>query len=250
VLTLAVLLPFWKPLQGLPLKVALAALAIGTFSFYFLYAAIETTESLTTVAIATQLMPALSAILAMVFYREAILARKWLGIAVATVGALFLAGATQSTLSVAGLGLTVLSVLFYAGGSIVIGKSTTMEIWRVLAWTAALSVPPLAVFAASTGPMLPDLELLELRHWAALVFVALLSALLGQAVLFRLYRLYPVSDVAPWVLLVPLFAGISSIWLYNEQITLTLVVGGGIVLAGVWIQQQGPKQAAREPGAE
>jgi len=245
VLTLAILLPWWKPFRRIPWQLMAAALAIGTASFYLLYQAISITESLTTVAVATQLMPTLSAILALLFYHEHISSRKWLGIAIATAGAVYLAGATSSNLSLAALGLTVLAVLFYSVGSIIIGKSRSVGVWRMLAWISAMSILPLGLMAAVSGPLYPDPNLIQVHHWLALLFAVVFSALFGQAVLFNLYRRYPVSDVAPWTLLIPFFAGLSSILYYDESITLGLFVGGAIVLFGVWIQQSGSGKKPR-----
>jgi O-acetylserine/cysteine efflux transporter len=243
-ITLVILLPWWQAFKGIPWKLALAALAIGAASFSLLYAAIDITESLTTVAVATQLMPVLSAILAWFFYHEQISGSKWLGIGIATAGAVYLAGATESALSVAALGLTVISVLFYSAGSIVIGKSNAVGIWRMLAWVSALSLLPLGLLTALSGPLLPAYDVMQDRHWMGLLFSVVFSGLLGQATLFYLYRQYPVSMVAPWVLLVPLFVGVSSIVFYDEAMTLTLILGGCIVMLGVWIQQRAP---ARTP---
>ncbi len=41
VLTLTILLPWWKPFRRIPWQLVAAALAIGTGSFYFLYQAIS-----------------------------------------------------------------------------------------------------------------------------------------------------------------------------------------------------------------
>ena len=46
VLTLAILLPWWKPFKRISWQLFAAALAIGTGSFYLLYRAISITESL------------------------------------------------------------------------------------------------------------------------------------------------------------------------------------------------------------
>jgi O-acetylserine/cysteine efflux transporter len=239
VLTLLLLLPWWRPFQRIPARLMLAALVIGTVSFYLLNLAISLTDSLTTVAVTSQLMPPLSAILATVFYRERTGARKWIGILVATAGAIYLAGVTESVLSLQAMGITVLSVLLYAAGTIVIGKDDAVDVWRMLAWISAVSVLPLGALTALSGPLLPDVGSLQARHWSALIYAAVFSALFGQAVLLQLYRRYPVSAVAPWMLLVPLVAGLTAAAVYGESITSGLVIGGGIVLLGVWLQQRG-----------
>jgi drug/metabolite transporter (DMT)-like permease len=77
------------------------------------------------------------------------------------------------------------------------------------------------------------------------LFAVVFSALLGQFVLLKLYRIYPVTEVAPWMLLVPFFAGLSAIMVYGESISYSLFLGGAIVLFGVWIQQS---RSGRTPG--
>jgi O-acetylserine/cysteine efflux transporter len=239
VLTLAILLPWWKPFKPISLKLLAAALSIGAVAFYLLYEAIGMTESLTTVAVGTQLMPPLTAILALLFFRERISTRKWLGILVATIGAVYLAGASTSTLSGTALGLTFLSVFFYSVGSIIIGNSTSVSVWRMLAWISVMSLIPLGLIALARGPLYPDLALMQIQHWLAFLFAVVISGLLGQASLFYLYGKYPVSDVAPWVLLTPFFAGLFSMLIFSESISLSLMLGGAIILLGVWIQQRG-----------
>lgn len=242
--TLAILLPWWKPFQRIPWQLMLAALSIGMVSFYLLYRAISITESLTTVAVATQLLPTLSAILALLIYRESVSARKWAGILIATAGAVYLAGVTRSPLSTTALGLTVLSVLFYAGGSIVIGKSASVSVWRMLAWISAMSLLPLGLMAALSGPLFPDPGAMQVNHWLALLYSVVFSALCGQAVLFLMYRKYPVSEVVPWTLLVPFFTGISAVLFYSESINFSLGFGGVIVIFGVWVQQRSDRRSA------
>lgn len=238
ILTLVILLPWWKPFKPISLNLLAAALSIGAVAFYLLYAAIGMTESLTTVAVGTQLFSPLSALLALVFFQEHISPGKWLGILIATTGAIYLTGATTSMLSVTALGLTFLSVLFYAGGSIILGKSTAVSVWRMLAWISAMSLIPLGLMTAAIGPLYPDLGLMQIQHWLALLFAVVLSGLLGQAVLFYLYGKYPVSDVAIWALLIPFFAGLSSILVYQESLSLSLLLGGAIVVLGVWVQNR------------
>ena len=238
-LTLVILLPWWKPFKPISTKLLAAAMSIGAVAFYLLYAAIGMTESLTTIAVGNQMLPPLSALLALLFYQERISSRKWLGILIATTGAIYLTGATTSMLSVMALGLTFLAVLFYSAGSIIIGKSTSVGVWRMLAWMSAVSLIPLGLMTAAAGPLYPDPGLMQVQHWLAFLFSVVLSGLLGQAALFYLYGKYPVSNVAPWLLLVPLFVGFFSILMYGESISPSLLLGGAIVLLGVWVQNRG-----------
>lgn len=243
--TLIVLLPWWKPWLKVSVRFLAACLAIGAVSFYLLFLAVQLTDSLTTVAIGTQLLAPISALLALLLYRESISRRNWFGILLATGGAIYIASGGATILSAVALGVTVLSVSFFSAGSIVATKSSSVSVWRMLAWISAMALIPTAIMASLNGTLLPDPALLELKHWLALMFAILISALLGQAVVLSLYQIYPVSDVVPFVLLTPVFAGLFAIWVYDEAIQFTLLIGGIVVLAGVWIQQAGSKRPGK-----
>jgi O-acetylserine/cysteine efflux transporter len=236
-INLAVLLPWWQPWRPVSVKFLAAAFSIGVVSYYVLYAAIRMTESLTSVAIGTQLLVPISAIIALVMYQEQVTRRRWVGIAVATAGALVLTGTSGPGVSALALGLTLISVTFYSVGTIVASKTGAIGIWRLLAWISAVAVAPMGLIAWVAGPIYPDPETIKTVHWLALVFSALISALLGQAVLFFLYRAYPVSDVAPYFLIVPIFAALFSVLLLHERISPGLAIGGVVILLGVWLQQ-------------
>ncbi len=246
-ITFILLLPFWQPWRRVSVKFLCAACAIGVASYYLIYEAIRITESLTSVAIGTQLMVPVSAVIALVLYQEQITRRKWVGIMVATLGAIMLTGATGLGVSALALGLTLISVTFYSIGTIVASKTESIGIWRLLAWISAVAIVPLGLLAWAGGPLFPDPATIKTVHWVALIFSALISAMLGQAVLFFLYRTYPVSDVAPYILFVPIFAALFSVLLFDEHISLGLAVGGTIILLGVWLQQARriPRSSAR-----
>jgi len=245
VLTLLILMPWWKPFQGLSLKLMFAALLIGAGSFYFLYLAIELTDSLTNVAVGTQLMPPLTAVLAWLFYKERISPRMWLGIGIATAGALYLVGVANSVLSNAAFGVTILSIIGFSAGSIIIGKETHTNTWSMLAWIAAVSIIPLGLMTALEGSLIPELEQVEFKHGLAFLSVVIVSGMLGQGFLFHLYGKYPVTSVAPWMLLIPVFAGMFSVLFHYETISSNLVVGGVVILFGVWLQQGGAEIYSR-----
>ena len=243
-----VLLPWWKPWKRVSWRFLAACLSIGAIAFYLLFAAVGMTDNLTTVAIGTQLMPPVSAIVALLFFHEAISGRKWLGIMLATAGAIYLAASGATTLSAATLGVTLLSVSFYSVGSVIAARSSSVGVWRMLAWISAIAIIPTGIIAASSGPLLPDPSLLEVKHWLAAFFALMISALMGQGVLFSLYRIYPISTVAPFTLLIPVFTALFAILIYGESLQARLLLGGAVVLAGVWIQQVSSTDDGKQGG--
>ena len=72
--------------------------------------------------------------------------------------------------------------------------------------------------------------------WTALVYTAVMSSLVANSGLYYLLQRYPVSQVAPYSLLSPIFAVIGGILLLQDQLTWGMVIGGIMILGGVgWI---------------
>jgi drug/metabolite transporter (DMT)-like permease len=109
----------------------------------------------------------------------------------------------------------------------------------MVAWISAISLIPLGLIASASGSLYPDLTSMQIQHWLAFFFTVIVSGLLAQAALFYLYGKYPVSKVAPLALFTPFFTGLFSVWVFNESITFSLMLGGAIILFGVWIQLRG-----------
>jgi O-acetylserine/cysteine efflux transporter len=56
---------------------------------------------------------------------------------------------------------------------------------------------------------------------------------LGYSLWYTLIRRHPVGQVAPFLLLLPVFSVIGGITLLGEQLTLHVALGGAVVIAGV-----------------
>jgi len=242
IVTLIVLLPWWKPFTPVSWKFLGAVFAIGAVAFYLLYEAIRLTDSLTSVSIGTQLMAPMAAIVALILYREPISGRKWLGIVIATSGAMLLIASSGSQVSVIALVITALAVLTYAIGSIIGSRTASVDVWRMLAWISAVSIVPMGLLAGFKGPLFPDPGSFEIRHWLGLLFSIMVASVMGQAILFSMYKKYQVADVAPYMLFVPVFTAVFAMAYYNEVLDPFLVLGGATVLLGVWIQQSRSKR--------
>ena len=69
--------------------------------------------------------------------------------------------------------------------------------------------------------------------WVAIVFSVIAVSIVGHSAYYSLVKKYDVTLVMPFTLMVPIWAVIASVIFLNEQVTLQLVVGGLICLAGV-----------------
>jgi O-acetylserine/cysteine efflux transporter len=103
----------------------------------------------------------------------------------------------------------------------------------------------IAYFAAFTAPqMLVVSLLLEEGQWQAVataspldwskvVYLALIMTAAGYALWYRLVGRYRLSQVMPFILLVPVTSVAGGIVMLGERLTFNVAVGGAIIMAAV-----------------
>ena len=77
------------------------------------------------------------------------------------------------------------------------------------------------------------------RGWLALAYTIFVGGIVGFGLWFWLIARCSMGRVAPYGLLLPVFALISSVFFLGERITSKLIVGGLLAVAGVAITQVG-----------
>ena len=124
---------------------------------------------------------------------------------------------------------------------------------QLTAWIAVFGTPQLLVMSLifedghveavrSAGPVV----------WAAVLYLGLVMTAFGYALWYTLVRRHPVSTVAPFLLLLPVFSVIGGILFLGEELTGQIALGGAIVVAGVTfilIERRGSGGTAESPGS-
>ncbi|MHB1217332.1 MAG: DMT family transporter [Alphaproteobacteria bacterium] len=161
------------------------------------------------------------------------------GLATAVAGMIALVG-DKFTLGIASLTgdiLSAVTAIFYGGYFMVVarlraGRSTA----EIMTWSAAVaSVALLPVALATSDSIFPA----SLGGWAALVALAVLCQAGAQgAITFALAHL-PASLSAVTLLIQPLTAAVMAWLILGEAIGPFQVVGGAILLAGIFIARRG-----------
>ncbi|MCP5072964.1 MAG: EamA family transporter [Rhodobacteraceae bacterium] len=160
--------------------------------------------------------------------------RKWIGIAMAFVGVALIAGEPQVASAWASVLMVVGGAFTWAVGQAMIRKLQDISGLTVTAWIAVFSTPQLFVMSwiferdhraalESAGP----------EVWLAVIYLGLVMTAVGYGIWYSLIRKYPVSQVAPFLLLLPVFSIIGSFFFLGERLTTSAMIGGAIVLAGV-----------------
>ena len=161
------------------------------------------------------------------------------GMFVAIAGMFILVGPNFSVGGTRLLGdaLGALTAVFYAGYFLTIkeardaGASTP----RLMAWSTTITaVALLPVALASPQPFLPAGP----QGWLVLAGLALVTQVLGQGLIAYAFAHLPASLSSVSLLIQPVMATLFAWWLFGEPVGAPQLVGGAVVLAGIWIAKR------------
>ena len=149
------------------------------------------------------------------------------------VGPSFAAGGTR----LMGDALAALTGLFYASYMLAIkqARDAQASTARLMAWSTTITaVLLLPVALASPQPMLPQAA----SGWLVLFGLALVSQVLGQGLIAYAFAHLPASLSSVSLLIQPVVAALAAWAIFGEAIGPAQLVGGAIVLAGIWISKR------------
>ncbi|MCA0434802.1 MAG: DMT family transporter [Proteobacteria bacterium] len=192
----------------------------------------------------TMVEPMMIALLAWAFLRERISASLFIGLVISLVGALVLFWPdlmhdTANPVNGYGVGAIILACLAWAiytiAGKPLFAKYGAFNI-TVLTFllTAPLFIP------LSSKPLATAFAELSPRIWAELFFLALANAFIATLMWNYGARHLKGAIVGSFLYLVPVIAVIAGALVLDEVITIWLVAGGALILAGVAFAQYGP----------
>ncbi|MBI1775551.1 MAG: DMT family transporter [Proteobacteria bacterium] len=221
--------------QQMP-RILAVALFSGALHFSLMYSALKLAADVSTVAIVSQLALPLAVILAVVMLRERISLLRLLGMVAAFAGVVVIGFDARVFGYIAAVLLVIAACLSMAFAQILMRGLRNVGVFNLRAWVALVSAPILLLLSLGleTGQVQAMRDASPLA-WAALAYTAIGSSLIGFGGMYYLLKRYPVSLVTPLFLLAPIFAVIAGITLLGDVITLRMMVGTVVTLAGVLV---------------
>lgn len=189
-----------------------------------------------TAALIVQLEVPFLVLLGAVLLNEKPTRRKWLGILVAFCGVGLIVGQTRlSGEWVSGL-MVVGGAFTWAWGQVLVRGLKGIDGRTVTAWVAVFATPQLFLMSAlfETGQT-EALRVAGWGVWAAVAYLGLIMTALGYYFWNTLILRYEVGRVAPFLLLLPLFSVVGGALFLNEALSVLQLLGGAVVLFGVWL---------------
>ena len=245
----ALALPF-VPRPGVPVSYVVAVgvfLSAGQFGLLFL--GIDKGMPAGLASLVLQLQAAFTVGLAVLLLKERPRRAQLAGGALALAGIGIIAAARASAVPIGALALTVGAAASWGFGNVATRKARTPNPLGLLVWSSL--VPPLPLLTLSFLTERGDPVDFTASSILALLYVVVLSTLLGFGAWAWLLGRHPASTVAPFTLLVPV-VGIAAAWLaLNEVPSGAELIGAAVVLSGLalTVGLTAPRRAREAGGA-
>lgn len=235
-LVIIVLLPFVSLPRGYWRKMILVGIVMGVLHFSLMFWGLSLSPDISSVAIINQTFVPFSALLAMVFLKEKIGWRRWSAIFMAFAGVMVIGFDPVIFANWLSPTLVIIASFLVSLNMVIVRTMPGVGAINLTFWTAAIGTLPLYFFSyLFEGNQFAAIEAAGWEEWAAVVFSAIGATVVGHGLGNYLIKHYPVSTVAPYYLLVPVFAIILGVVFWGDVITLELMIGGAMVMSGVTI---------------
>ena len=215
-------------------------LGIGALQFAFLYLGLAAGMPVGLASIVIQASAPFTVVIAAVLLKERLSGRQLIGISVAVAALSVIAVHRAQVAALLPVLLVLAAGLGWAIGNIGSRKALAPNALHFTLWVSV--VPPLPLLGLSLlieGPQAIGHSLATVATPEALpavlglLYVVLISTVVGYGIWSRLMSRYPSSTVAPFSMLVPP-VGVAAAWLvFGEVPDLVELIAGGVVILGV-----------------
>ncbi len=229
------LLPFAKRPHGQWGAIFAIAVVLGLLHFSFMFNGLKMVDA-ATAAITIQLQVPFAALLAAFFFNDKLGWRRALGMTIAFLGVAVIAGEPRLEGQYLALSFVLTACFIWSIANVMIKRLKDVDGITLNAWMAVFATPML--FAASW--IMEDGQIEALRQadfWAyfAVAYQAVAVVVIGYGCWYWLLQRYQMNQIMSSTLLVPFFGVLSGVIFLDESLTVNLIAGGIMTIAGVGI---------------
>jgi drug/metabolite transporter (DMT)-like permease len=230
-----------SPWSSLPWGTIISMGLIGVVLYYavFNYSLVYTSASQG--ALVQSCIPAMTALVAVVWLREHASAMRWAGIALSMVGVLIVfsgADAESGSGSLLGNVLMFISAVLWGIYTSMAKRVATYDPLQVTAGiisVGAVMLLPLAAFEVGAAGM-PSIDL---QAWFGMAYLGAGASGLAYMMYSAALKHVDASEAGVYTNLIPIVGVITGIML-GEPLSARAIIGGVVVLVGVWLTSRQP----------
>jgi len=245
---------YFVRMPRVPMRFVLAyGLVQGVGQFGFLFVAISLGMAAGVASLVLQTQAMLTLVLAAVFLGERTRGVQWLGVLLATGGLGLIAashGEGPGEMTLIGFALTITAALMWAISNLLVrhisAKAPGYDAFAFIVWTSLVALPVFMLLTLTVEDFSLDmLAAISWGGWAAVLYLALVSTLVGYTLWTNLLNRHPSSRIAPFSLLVPVVGLATAAITFDEWLTPLQWLGALGVLLGLMVNQFGERVLRR-----
>ena len=245
------LLPWLKPVKGQMGRMFWIAMTAGALHFGLILLGFSQTSNVGSVAIAVQINIPFMVLLAVIFLGERIGIYRITGMVIAFAGIMIIGFDPQAFEDPWAFAMVCSGACFFAVSIILMRQLDGGHPMQVQAWVALFSAP----FLLAISLMIEDGHAGHMLHanlygWSLVAYTAIGATIIGHGGMFFLLQRYSVTYLVPVMIAPPVLGVLFGIWLNDDPLTLTIVLGGLMTIVGVGIIQVREALVARRQKRE
>ena len=228
-----VLVWFTKPPWGHMREIFMVALIGSTIQYGLTYNGLKGIDA-STGAILVQLEGPILALMGVFLLKEKLGLTRAIGMGLAVIGVIIIAGEPRLDGQLDSVLLLIVGSAVWAIAQIMVSRLKGISGITILAWVAIMATPQM--FIASL--LIEDGQWLAITtasyiDWSIILYLALIMTVLGYSVWYHLLSSVDVSQVSPFLMLLPITSIIAGMVLLDEKLTLSMIIGGLMIMTGV-----------------
>jgi len=202
-------------------------------------------------------IPVYIIILSAVFLKEKLNLIGMAGISLSLMGVLIISirGTESATIEI-----TYLSAALAVFIAAIMGALYTIAGKKMLERYNGFSLTIYAIILGSTGlipfailsnfgilkfagrPLLEEVGSMSYETWIAIIFLGAFSTVIGYIIWYVALQLKTATEISVYLYLIPVFSTLVSFFLFDDKITLYYVLGGILVIIGLYVVNQNNKK--------
>ena len=235
-----ILIPFIRVPARLVWPLVRVGIVMGIGMYLTLYYAIYLANNTAAISVVSQLEVPIAVILGVLFLGEAINVRRVTAIAIAFAGVLAIGFDPAMFDDLPAVFWMTASATLYAVSMIMVRGMEKVHALTITAWLSMVSAPVLfAVSLAFESGHWEAISNAGWPGWGTLAYTVVFGSIISHSGMYYLLQRYPVSLLAPFMLLSPVISVAGGVMILDDVLTTRIVIGIILVLGGVaWLNRQ------------
>lgn len=212
------------------------ALTLIVLHFALIFLAMDMGLSITSVIVATQLGVPFSCVVSSVLFQDHLGPWRSAGLMVAFMGVLMVALTPNASEHWQAFMLATFGAFAWSSANIYMKRMPVTPVVSLLFWPGLISLPILgAMTLLFESNHVQVLERASWISWAGIGYSTVFSSLIGYGLWNWLISKYPLSQVVPYSLCVPIAGIAGGVLIFGDAFTTQVQIGAALTIVGVGI---------------